>query len=58
MNNQERKVRPNIFNVNWDDPCFLVLVLKQVNALVVGAISIIHAQNCVFLMLELMKQNL
>ena len=36
MNNQECKVRP---------------VLKQVNAVVFVTISIIHMQNCVFLML-------
>ena len=40
MNNQECKVRLQIVNVN-----------SEVNAVVVGAISIIHMQNCVFLML-------
>ena len=40
MNNQECKVRQQIVNVN-----------SEVNAVVVGAISIIHMQNCVFLML-------
>ena len=38
MNNQECKVRLQIFNVNED-------------AAVVAPISIIHSQNCVFLML-------
>ena len=51
MNNQECKVRPQIVNVNGDDPVFFLLVLKQVNAVVVVTISIIHSQNCVFLML-------
>ena len=51
MNNQECKVRPQIVNVNGDDPVFFLLVLKQVNAVVVVTISIIHVQNCVFLML-------
>ena len=51
MNNQECKVRPQIVNVNGNDPVFFLLVLKQVNAVVVATISIIHAQNCVFLML-------
>ena len=51
MNNQECKVRPQIVNVNGDDPVFFLLVLKQVNAVVVATISIIHSQNCVFLML-------
>ena len=40
MNNQECKVRLQIVNVN-----------SEVNAVVVRAISIIHMQNCVFLML-------
>ena len=40
MNNQECKVRLQIVNVN-----------SEVDAVVVGAISIIHMQNCVFLML-------
>ena len=31
---------------------FFLLVLKQVNAVVVPTISIIHAQNCVFLNCE------
>ena len=51
MNNQECKVRPQIVNVNGNDPVFFLLVLKQVNAVVVATISIIHSQNCVFLML-------
>ena len=51
MNNQECKVRPQIVNINGNDPVFFLLVLKQVNAVVVATISIIHSQNCVFLML-------
>ena len=51
MNNQECKVRPQIVNVNGDDPVFFLLVLKQVNAVVVATISIMHTQNYVFLML-------
>ena len=51
MNNQECKVRPQIVNVNGDDPAFFPLVLKQVNAVVVATTSIIHMQNCVFLIL-------
>ena len=51
MNNQACKVRPEIINVNSDEPVFYLLVLKQVNAVVVATISIIHMQNCVFLML-------
>ena len=51
MSNQKCKVRPQIVNINGDDPVFFPLVLKQVNAAIVATISIIHSQNCVFLML-------
>ena len=51
MNNQECKVRPQIVNLNKDEPVFFLLVLKQVSAVVVAAISIIHMQNWVFLTL-------
>ena len=50
MSNQECKVRPQIVNVNSEES-FLSLVLKQINAVVVSTISVIHTQNCVFLML-------
>ena len=50
MNNQECKVRPQIINVNSEEPVFF-LVLTQVNAVVVVTISIIHMQNRVPLML-------
>ena len=51
MNNQERKRRPEIVNVNSDEPVFYtVLVLKQVNVVVVVTISMIHMQTCGFLM--------
>ena len=49
MNNQECKARPEIFNAKRDEPVFYLL--KQVNAVVVVTISIIHVQKCVFLML-------
>ena len=49
--NQECKVIPEIINVNSDEPVFILLVLKQVNAVVVATISMIHMQKCVFLML-------
>ena len=51
MSNQECKVRPQIVNVNSEESFFLSLVLKQINAVVVSTISVIHTQNCVFLML-------
>ena len=50
MSNQECKVRPQIVHVNSEES-FLSLVLKQINAVVVSTISVIHTQNCVFLML-------
>ena len=51
INNEECKVRPQIVNVNSKEPVFFLLTLKQVNAVVVVTISMIHMQNCVFLML-------
>ena len=51
MSNQKCKVKPQIVNINGDDPVFFPLVLKQVNAAIVATTSIIHMQNCVFLML-------
>ena len=51
ITNQECKVRPEIVNVNSDEPVFILLVLNQVNAVVVATISMIHMQKCVFLML-------
>ena len=51
MNNQEYKVRPQIINVNGDDPVFFFLRLKQVDTMVVVTMSIVNAVNCVFLIL-------
>ena len=51
MNNQERKTRPQVVNVNGDEPVFFHLVLKQVNVVVVVIISIIRMQKFVFLVL-------
>ena len=51
ITNKECKVRLEIINVNSDKPVFFLLVLKQVNAVVVVTISMIHMQKCVFLML-------
>ena len=48
MNNQERRVRPQIANVNSKEPLFFLLVLKQVNAVAAATISIILMQNFVF----------
>ena len=51
MNNQECKVRPQIVKLIVNSLSFFPLILKQINAAVVATISIIHMQNCVFLML-------
>ena len=50
MNNQECKTRPQVVNVNGDEPVFFTLVLKQVNVVIVVIISIIRMQKFVFLM--------
>ena len=49
FNEQSRiKVRPQIVNVNSEEPIFFPLVLKQVNVIVIVIISMNHMQNCVF----------
>ena len=52
MNNQECRVRPQIVNLNGVEPVFVLLELKQLNAMVVATITIIHMQNRVLLMLQ------
>ena len=51
MKSQDCKVRPEIINVNSNEPVFILLVLKQVNVEVVVIILMIHMQKYVFLML-------
>ena len=51
MNNQKCKVKPETVNGNSDETVFFLLLLKQVNAVVVVIISMIHMQKCMFLML-------
>ena len=49
FNEQSRiKVRPQIVNVNSEEPIFFPLVLKQVNVMVIIIISMNPMQNCVF----------
>ena len=49
FNEQSRiKVRPQIVNVNSEEPIFFPLVLKQVNVMVIVIISMNPMQNCVF----------
>ena len=49
VNNQACKIRPKIINVM--NLYFMLSVLKQVIAVVVVTISMIHMQKCVFRML-------
>ena len=51
IKNQECKVRPEIINVNSNEPISILLVLKQINVVVVVIILMIHMQKYVFLML-------
>ena len=53
INNEECKTRPQVANVNGDEPVFFFhSVLKQVNVVVVVIISINRMQKFVFLMLQ------
>ena len=49
MNNQECKTRPQVVNVNGDEPVFFPFSIKT--NVVVVVIAIIRMQKCVFLML-------
>ena len=51
MTYKECKVRPEIVNVNIDEPVFYPYNIKQVNEVVVVTISMILMQKCVLLML-------
>ena len=51
MTDKECKVRPQIVNINSDEPDFILLVLKQVSTVGVVTISMFHMQKCVLLML-------
>ena len=56
MNNQECKTRPQVVNVNGDEPEFFPFFYncffwKQVNVMVVVIILTIHMQHFAFLML-------
>ena len=50
MKNQERKVRPEIVNVNSNNPIFYSFSIKQVNVEAIVIILMIHMQESVFLM--------
>ena len=51
MNNQERKIRPEIINVNSNKLSFYPYTVKIVNVIEVEKISMIYMQNFVFLVL-------
>ena len=51
MTNKECKVRPELLMLIVVSLCFIILVLKQVNAVVVVTTLMIHMQKFVFLML-------
>ena len=51
MNNQERKIRPEIINTNSTEPLFYNYSVKIDKCSGVVIISIVHMQNYVFLML-------
>ena len=51
MNNQVCKVKPEIINVNSNEPYFILLVLKQAGVVVAVIILTVHIQKYVFLML-------
>ena len=51
MNNQEFRVKPQIVNLNRDEPVFFPFSIKTSKSVVVATISIIHMENCVFLIL-------
>ena len=50
MNNQECKVRPEIVNVNSNEPLFYPFSIKTSKCMVAVTILMIPMQNCVFLM--------
>ena len=51
MNNQERKIRPEIINTNSNESLFYNYSVKIDKCSGVVIISIVHMQNYVFLML-------
>ena len=51
MKNQECKLRPEIVNINSNNPIFYtLLVLKEINVVVIVIMLAIHMQEFVFLM--------
>ena len=50
MNNQECKVRPEIKNIDSNEPSFSPYSIFGINIVEVVTISMIHLQNYMFLM--------
>ena len=50
MNNQECKVRPEIKNIDGNEPSFSPYSILGINIMEVVTISMIHLQNYMFLM--------
>ena len=51
LKNQECKIRPEIININSNNPIFYPFSTKLINVVVIVIILIIHMQKSVFLML-------
>ena len=52
MSNQICKTRPEIINVNSNNPIFYPFSIKKINVVVVEIILMIHIQKFVFLILQ------
>ena len=51
INNQGGKIRPQIVNLNSEEPVFFPFSIKISKCSVVVTISMIHMQSCVFMLL-------
>ena len=51
MKNQKCKTRPQVVNVNGDEPVFFPFIIETINAVAVVVMLIIRMQKFVFLML-------
>ena len=51
MKNQECKTRPQVVNVNEDEPVFFPFIIETINAVAVVVMLTIRMQKFVFLML-------
>ena len=51
VNNQKCKTRPQVVNVNGDEPVFFPFIIETINAVAVVVMLIIRMQKFVFLML-------